>query len=162
MFTKRKIKKITELRTIVLSLKRRGKRVVFTNGCFDLIHYGHIRYLETARGFGDCLIVALNSDRSVKKIKDKTRPILPQSDRARILAALACVDFVVIFNEPNPLRLIKEIEPDVLVKGGDWNKKHVIGADFVRSYNGLVKIVPFLKNRSTSSIIKSIIRRHAK
>jgi len=157
-----KITKSRELKKIVTALKKKGKKIIFTNGCFDLLHYGHVKYLQAAKRFGDYLVVGLNSDRSVKRIKGSTRPIMSQADRAKILAALACTDFIVIFNEPNPLRLIKMLKPDILVKGGDWNKEDIIGRDFVESINGKVKVVPFVKNYSTSSIMKLIRRKNVR
>jgi len=158
----KKIKKITALKKAVSALKKKRKRIVFTNGCFDILHCGHIKYLEAAKKLGDYLIVGLNSDKSTKKIKGNNRPIVPQNDRAQILAALSCTDFIVIFNESNPLKLIKELRPDVLVKGGDWKKRDIVGNSFVESYRGKIKTIPFVKNYSTSSIIKSIIQKDVK
>ncbi|MCK4858971.1 MAG: D-glycero-beta-D-manno-heptose 1-phosphate adenylyltransferase [Candidatus Omnitrophica bacterium] len=154
----KKIKKIAELKEIVENLKREGGKIVFTNGCFDLLHIGHINYLKKAQKQGDILIIGLNSDSSVKKIKEKGRPIIPQSERARILAALEFVDFVTIFEEQIPLNLIKKIKPNVLVKGGDWKRKEVVGSDFVKSYGGKTLVVPFTKGKSTSLIIERIRR----
>lgn len=148
----KKIKKIEELKEIVEELKRQGKKVVFTNGCFDILHIGHINYLREAKNKGNVLIIGLNSDTSVRKIKGQGRPIIPQNERAEILAALEFVDFVAIFEEVTPLNLIKEIKPDVLVKGGDWKKEEVVGNDFA----GQTIIVPLVKNRSTSLIIQKI------
>lgn len=155
----KKIKKITKLKEIIKKLKGEEKKIVFTNGCFDLLHIGHINYLKKAQKQGDILIIGLNSDSSVRKIKEKGRPITPQSERAKILAALEFVDFITIFEEQTPLNLIKEIKPDVLVKGGDWKKEEVVGSDFVKSYKGKTVIIPFTKGKSTSLIIKKI-RRH--
>lgn len=143
-------------------LKREGKRIVFTNGCFDILHYGHVKYLQDAKAKGDYLVVAVNSDSSVKKIKGKGRPVVPQGDRMRTLAALGCVDFVLLFNEDDPLKLIKAIKPDFLIKGSDWSKKSIVGASFVESYGGKVLTVNLVKNRSTSAIIKKIVRDHSK
>ena len=157
-----KIKKLNELKKTLSALKKKRKKIVFTNGCFDLLHYGHIKYLETAKKLGDYLVVGLNSDISVRVIKGNKRPIMSQNDRVRILSALACIDFIIIFSEPNPLKLIKLLKPDVLVKGGDWKKKDIIGRDFVKSYNGKVKSIPFIKNYSTSSIIRLIIQKNAR
>ncbi|TAM38830.1 D-glycero-beta-D-manno-heptose 1-phosphate adenylyltransferase [bacterium] len=151
-----KIIPLARLKAKLARLKREGKRIVFTNGCFDILHYGHVKYLQDARKKGDYLVVALNSDSSVKKIKGNSRPIIPQADRSRTLAALGCVDFVVLFNEDNPLRLIKEIKPDYLIKGSDWKKKSIVGADFVESYGGSVLTVNLAKGRSTSALIKKI------
>ncbi len=143
-------------------LKREGKRIVFTNGCFDILHYGHVKYLQDAKAKGDYLVVAVNSDSSVKKIKGKGRPVVPQGDRMRTLAVLGCVDFVLLFNEDDPLKLIKAIKPDFLIKGSDWSKKSIVGASFVESYGGKVLTVTLVKNRSTSAIIKKIVRDHSK
>ncbi len=143
-------------------LKREGKRIVFTNGCFDILHYGHVKYLQDAKAKGDYLVVAVNSDSSVKKIKGKGRPVVPQGDRMRTLAVLGCVDFVLLFNEDDPLKLIKAIKPDFLIKGSDWSKKSIVGASFVESYGGKVLTVNLVKNRSTSAIIKKIVRDHSK
>jgi D-beta-D-heptose 7-phosphate kinase/D-beta-D-heptose 1-phosphate adenosyltransferase len=145
-----------------MRLKQNGKRIVFTNGCFDILHYGHVRYLQDARSKGDCLVVAVNSDSSIKKIKAKNRPVIAQSDRLKTVAALASVDFVVLFSEDNPLRLIKALKPDVLIKGADWSKKKIIGADFVESYGGKVLTVNLVKGRSTSALIEKIVRDFSK
>jgi D-beta-D-heptose 7-phosphate kinase/D-beta-D-heptose 1-phosphate adenosyltransferase len=136
--------------------------VVFTNGCFDILHYGHVKYLQDARRKGDYLVVAVNSDSSIKKIKAKNRPVIKQSDRAKTVAALASVDFVVLFNQDNPLCLIKALKPDILIKGADWSKRKIIGADFVASYGGKVLTVNLVKGRSTSAIIEKIIRDFSK
>ncbi len=137
-------------------MKSQGKRVVFTNGCFDILHYGHTKYLQDARAKGDYLIVALNSDSSIKKIKGKDRPIVNQSDRLKVVAALGCVDSVVLFNQDTPIRLIRELKPDILVKGGDWDKARIVGADFVQGYGGKVLTIKLVKGRSTSAIIRKI------
>ncbi len=156
----KKIKKIEELKEIVEGLKRERKKIVFTNGCFDILHIGHINYLREAKNKGDVLVIGLNSDASARKIKGQGRPIIPEGERAEILAALEFVDFVTIFEEETPLNLIKEIKPDILVKGGDWKKEEVVGNDFVESCAGETIIVPLVKNRSTSLIIEKI--RHHK
>jgi rfaE bifunctional protein nucleotidyltransferase chain/domain len=153
-----KIISTTNLIRTVRRLKQNGQRVVFTNGCFDILHYGHVKYLQDSRSKGDYLVVALNSDSSIKKIKARDRPVIGQSDRSKILAALSCVDFVVLFNAPNPLYLIKALRPDILIKGADWSKQKIIGADFVESYGGKVLTVNLVKGRSTSAIIEKIIR----
>jgi len=156
-----KIKTLPELKKIVTALKSKGKKVAFTNGCFDILHYGHTKYLQDARAKGDCLVVAVNSDSSIKKIKDPRRPITGQDDRLRVIAALGCVDFVVLFNESTPLKLIKALRPDILVKGSDWDKKNIVGGDFVKSYGGRVLTVNLVKGRSTTAIIEKIIRNFA-
>lgn len=142
-----------ELIGIVRKLQTEGKRVVFTNGCFDILHVGHIDLLEKAKSYGDCLVVGLNSDSSVKKIKGKGRPILPERDRARLVAALQVVDFVVFFDEETPYEILKEIKPDILVKGGDYRHEEIVGHDFIP----VVKIVPLTKEKSTTKIIAKIL-----
>jgi len=135
----------------------RGRgRIVFTNGCFDILHPGHAAYLEQARNLGDCLVVGLNSDDSVRRLKGEERPVNQEEDRARVLAALGCVDFVVIFGEDTPLELIREVEPDVLVKGGDWPVEKIVGGDFVKDRGGRVLSIPLLEGRSTTGIIAAI------
>ncbi|GAI40661.1 unnamed protein product [marine sediment metagenome] len=154
-----KIKTLSELKKISKKLRKSAKKIVFTNGCFDLLHLGHIYYLEKAKKKGDILVVALNSDSSVRRIKGEKRPILPETDRAQIIAALEFVDYVVIFNEATPLRLIKTLKPDVLIKGRDWKINQIVGRDVVRSLGGRVATIPFVKGRSTKLIIKKIVRR---
>ena len=151
-----KIKKIQALKEEIDRLKSQGKRTVFTNGCFDILHPGHTRYLYAARELGDYLVVALNSDRSVTAIKGRGRPILPEEARADLLAALNCVDGVVIFDEDNPLRVIQDLLPDILVKGGDWSEEDIIGADVVKKAGGEVKRIPYISGFSTTDIIKRI------
>jgi D-beta-D-heptose 7-phosphate kinase/D-beta-D-heptose 1-phosphate adenosyltransferase len=151
-----KIKKVSEAKADIGLLKAEGKRVVFTNGCFDILHPGHTRYLSAARELGDFLIVAVNSDRSVKAIKGSGRPFLSQDDRAELLASLGSVDSVVVFDEVDPLKLIQELMPDILVKGGDWKEEDIIGADVVRDAGGEVRRIPFLSGYSSTGIIKKI------
>lgn len=134
-------------------LREEKRRIVFTNGCFDILHVGHVRYLQEAKAAGDVLVVGLNSDSSVRKLKGPARPVQSESERAEILAALAAVDFVVIFSEETPEKLIHEVRPDVLVKGGDYDIESIVGASFVRSYGGVVKALRFVPGSSTSSII---------
>ena len=153
-----KIASLSNLRRKIKRLKQAGKRIVFTNGCFDILHYGHIKYLQDAKAKGDYLVVAVNSDASIKKIKSKNRPVIGQSDRLRTIAALASVDFVVLFNEDNPLKVIKALVPDILIKGADWNKKSIVGADFVTGYGGKVLTVNLVKGRSTSALIEKIVK----
>lgn len=151
--------KILDRNTIkakVDSLRQSGKVVVFTNGCFDLIHIGHIRLLQKARKQGDCLVVAVNSDRSVEQIKGPGRPIIPDNQRAEVLAALGCVDWVTIFDEADPLVLIKLLKPDVLVKGGDWPEEEIVGALEVKEAGGQVLTIPLERASSTSALIKKI------
>ncbi len=132
---------------------KKTKKIVFTNGCFDLLHVGHIRYLQEAKKLGDFLFVGINSDSSVKTLKGPNRPIQNENDRAEILASLGCVDAVCIFSEDNPLNLIKQVSPNVLVKGGDWKPDQIIGSDFVISNGGIVKSLQFHQGRSTTNII---------
>jgi D-beta-D-heptose 7-phosphate kinase/D-beta-D-heptose 1-phosphate adenosyltransferase len=138
-------------------LRREGKRVVFTNGCFDLLHPGHVRYLAEARVLGDALIVALNSDRSVRLLKGEGRPILKEGERAEVIAALESVDFVVVFDEDTPLDLIARLLPDVLVKGGDWSVDQIVGREEVEAAGGQVVTLPYVEGSSTSEVIKRIL-----
>ena len=158
---KNKIEDRKDLKKVVERLKKEGKRVVFTNGCFDLIHVGHTRYLQEARKLGDVLIVGVNSDRSVRRIKGKKRPVIPEEERAEVLSALQCVDFVVIFHEPDPLNIISLLKPDVLVKGGDWGEDAIIGREVVESIGGKVVRIPEIKGASSSSIIDKIVNRES-
>lgn len=153
---KDKIKKLKELKTIVSACKKRGKKIVFTNGCFDILHFGHIRYLEQASLLGDKLVVAINSDASVRKIKTNTRPVIPAKERAALVAALECVNYVIIFAQATPFELIRLLQPDVLVKGGDWRACDIVGKDLVKSYGGRVLSLDFVPGYSTSSIITRI------
>jgi len=141
----------------MLDAKRaRGMKIVFTNGCFDIIHAGHISYLEKASALGDCLVVGLNSDASVKKIKGPERPVNDEHARASVLSAFSCIDHVIVFQEETPLELIREVRPDVLVKGGDWAVENIVGADFVISIGGSVHSIPFEEGFSTTGIIEKI------
>jgi D-beta-D-heptose 7-phosphate kinase/D-beta-D-heptose 1-phosphate adenosyltransferase len=133
-----------------------GRRAVFTNGCFDLLHRGHVRYLEDARRLGDLLVVAINSDASVRGLKGPGRPVVPEAERAEVLAALAVVDLVVIFDEADPARVIRALRPDVLVKGGDWSPDRIIGADFVLARGGTVRSLRYVPGISTSGLIRRI------
>lgn len=153
-----KIKNLSELKKIVLKLMAQGKKIVFTNGCFDLLHYGHIKYLEEAKRKGDILIVAINSDASVRRIKGEKRPIINQRERQSLIAALESVDFVVLFNAQTPLEVIKELKPDILVKGADWDKKQIVGSDIVLSYGGRVSTAKLIKGHSTTKLIKKIVK----
>jgi len=136
--------------------KKEGKTLVFTNGCFDLLHKGHVQYLEEAKMQGDILIVGINSDTSVKRLKGEERPIQNLDNRMNVLAALESVDAVIPFEEDNPLNLIKNILPDVLVKGGDWKVEQILGSDIVLNNGGSVKSLQFVENQSTSSIVEKI------
>ena len=155
-----KIKARNELGAIVAEHQRCGRKVVFTNGCFDLIHIGHIRYLQEARQQGDVLIVAINSDDSVRKIKGPNRPILGESERSRILAAFYMVDYVTMFDEIDPWRIISELQPDILVKGGDYHIDEIVGHDLVLKSGGHVLNVPLVPGISTSVIIQKILARY--
>lgn len=136
--------------------KRNGRRVVFTNGCFDLLHPGHIRGFEQARRLGDALIVGLNSDSSVRRLKGQTRPVIPEQERAEILSALEAVDAVVIFHEPTPREVITRLLPDVLVKGGDWASDQIVGREEVEAAGGQVVSIPFVPGYSTTTILNKI------
>ena len=135
-----------------------AKKVVFTNGCFDILHVGHVKYLQEAKAQGDILVVGINADASVRKLKGAERPIQNEEDRGEVLSALACVDFVAIFEEDTPENLIKLLKPDVLVKGGDWKVDQIVGSDFVMSYGGKVKSLQFVKGKSTTNIVSKILK----
>ena len=151
-----KVKNFTQIAEIVNELKRKGKKVVFTNGCFDILHSGHIKLLKKAKELGDVLILGINKDKSIKKLKGKGRPIMSEKQRIEIISAIEFVDYVVPFGQPTPEKLIKRIKPDIIVKGGDYKKNEVIGKDIVEKYGGKVYIFPLVKNISTTKIIKKI------
>ena len=153
-----KIQSLKSLVRLVRRARARGRRTVFTNGCFDLLHAGHVDLLERARRHGDLLIVGLNSDRSVRAIKGAGRPIVAQQDRARVLAGLASVDYVTIFDEPTPERLVARLCPDVLIKGADWATARIVGGDTVRRSGGRVIRLPLLSGHSSSRLIERIRR----
>jgi D-beta-D-heptose 7-phosphate kinase/D-beta-D-heptose 1-phosphate adenosyltransferase len=153
---RQKIKRHGALQTIVRNARRLGRRVVFTNGCFDLLHIGHIRYLERARRLGDLLVVAVNSDRSVTRLKGAGRPVVPQAQRAEIVAALACVDYVTLFATPTPRLLIARLRPDILVKGADWPVDEIAGRAEVEAEGGRVRTIPLTPGSSTSRLIQKI------
>jgi rfaE bifunctional protein nucleotidyltransferase chain/domain len=152
-----KIKVREELQDIIAGLKKAGKRIVFTNGCFDILHRGHVLYLEEARGKGDILVVGVNTDASVREIKGEKKPIIPQEGRMTVLAALEAVDYVVPFDEPDPFELISFLRPHVLVKGGDWDEREVVGRELVEQ----TAVVPFVEGYSTSRIIEAILQRYS-
>lgn len=154
MLTDKKIVNRTEIVKRVQIARRNGQRIVFTNGCFDLLHAGHIDLLEQAKSCGDILIVALNTDASVRRIKGAQRPIVSENDRARLIAALETVDFVTFFNEETPTEILREIQPDVIVKGSDYRKEEIVGYDFIPE----VKVIPLVPEQSTSKIIEKIRR----
>ena len=151
-----KLKSLDELRKIIVEARTNGKVVVFTNGCFDLVHRGHVYLLRQAKALGDLLIVAINSDTSVKTIKGPTRPIFPESDRVELIAAMEMVDYVLLFDEPDPNNAIAALRPQVLVKGGDWTSEKIIGADIVEGDGGKVAVIPYLQGYSTTEIIKKV------
>jgi len=153
-----KITPRNELKATVDRLKREGKKVVFTNGCFDILHAGHTRYLRDARKLGDALILALNSDSSVRSIKGPMRPIVPEAERAEVVASLDSVDYVTVFDELTPLELIEFLQPDVIVKGGDWAEKDIVGAEAVRKWGGRVAIMPEIEGASTTNIIDKVLQ----
>ena len=151
-----KIKTVDEIAAIATEAKKNGRRVVFTNGCFDLLHRGHVHILRQAKAAGDLLIVGMNSDSSVKSIKGPARPILPEIDRVELIAAMEMVDYIVLFDEPDPYQLIATIKPNVLAKGGDWSSDKIVGADIVERNGGRVAVIPYLKGFSTTEIIERI------
>ena len=151
-----KVKDLSTARAELGQLKKAGKKIVFTNGCFDILHIGHTRYLYAARELGNYLIVAVNSDISVKSIKGPDRPVINENERAEMLAALGCVDMVVMFDEDTPFEILKKLVPDVLVKGGDWKEEDIVGADIVKNAGGEVKRIPFVEGSSTTDIINRI------
>ena len=151
-----KYKSVDDLSAMSAQARKAGRVVVFTNGCFDLVHRGHIHLLRQAKALGDILIVGLNSDVSVKTIKGPDRPIMPEADRIELIAALEMVDYVVVYSEPDPYHIIAAIKPNVLVKGGDWSADKIIGADVVEQNGGRVAVVPYLPEFSTTQIIERI------
>ena len=153
-----KLKTGREIRRIIAPLKKMGKKVVFTNGCFDILHVGHVRYLRQAKALGDVLVIGLNRDRSVKHLKGSGRPVTNETERAEVLSALDAVDYIIFFGEHTPEKLIHIIRPDFLVKGGDWKKKDIVGASFVESYGGKVLPLRFVKGYSTTQLVERIKR----
>jgi len=151
-----KIATLDELVDEIQALKRAGRSIVFTNGCFDLLHVGHVRYLKAAKAEGDILVVGVNSDGSVRQIKGPRRPVVPEQERAEILASLGCVDFVTIFDEPDPLAFIQALQPDVLVKGADWAEDAIIGREAVERGGGRVVRVAITEGASSTRIIERI------
>ena len=146
-----------QLVSVIASERAKGRRIVFTNGCFDLMHVGHTRYLQAAKSLGDLLVVGINTDASMRSLaKGQDRPIVPESQRAEVLAALGCVDFVVLFAEPDPGRLIAAIQPDVLVKGGDWTQDKIVGRDIVEARGGVVHTIPLVPDMSTTALLQRI------
>ena len=154
------VKTIEELCQIRNELKAQNKKVVFTNGVFDILHAGHVDYLSKAKELGDVLIVGVNSDASVKRIKGELRPVVPQHERAFIISSLKPVDFVTIFVEDTPFEVINKLIPDVLVKGADWSKDKIVGADVVEANGGSVETIKFVNQTSTTNIIKTVLEKH--
>jgi rfaE bifunctional protein nucleotidyltransferase chain/domain len=157
--------KVVTLEKLVIGLgkaRKSGKKIVFTNGCFDILHVGHVRYLAAAGREGDLLVVGLNSDASVRIIKGEKRPLVPQDQRAEVLASLVCVDYVVVFDAPDPATLIEAIAPDILVKGADWAEENIVGGDFVKSRGGKVVRVSLVPAASTSGIIAKIVENYCR
>ena len=152
-----KIISATLLENILAGERQRGKKVVFTNGCFDLLHVGHVKYLQAARQLGDLLVLGLNSDDSIRSLKGPNRPLIGQEERAHILAALDCIDYVVVFDEDTPLDVITVLRPDILVKGGDYTPEGVVGRELVESYGGRVELINFVDGKSTTNIINKIL-----
>ncbi len=152
----KKIKTPQQLKKIVKRLKEKGEKIVFTNGCFDILHAGHLWCLEKAKSLGDVLIVAINSDESVRRLKGKNRPLVPAKDRAYLISGFSCVDYCTIFHQDTPEEIIRLIEPDIIVKGADYRKKEIVGKDIVESHGGKVVRVRILKGRSTTAIIRKI------
>lgn len=154
-----KLKTRSELQTLLAARRAKCERIVFTNGCFDLMHVGHVRYLQSARKLGDLLVVGVNTDASVGVLsKGAGRPIVPEAQRAEVVAALASVDYVVLFDEPDPERLIAELQPDVLVKGGDWPADKIVGREIVEARGGTVKTLPLVPGVSTTALIEKIFK----
>jgi len=155
-----KIKDRQRLAALLERERERGKRIVFTNGCFDLLHVGHVKYLQAARRLGDLLVLGLNSDDSVRRLKGTGRPLINQDERAHILAALDCIDYVVVFDEDTPLELIRALHPQILVKGGDYTPEGVVGKDLVEGYGGRVELIQFVDGRSTTGIVEKILQQY--
>lgn len=155
-----KLKSFEEIVEIAADARTAGRKIVFTNGCFDLVHRGHLHILREAKAAGDLLIVGVNTDRSVRAIKGPARPILSERDRSELIASLEMVDYVVLFDAPTPIDLISSIKPGVLAKGGDWGPDQVVGADKVRRYGGEVILIPYLQGFSTTEIIERIRRQN--
>jgi len=151
-----KILERKRLKEKVEALRKNGKKIAFTNGCFDILHVGHVRYLIEARKTADVLILALNSDSSVRAIKGEKRPLLPEEERAEVLSALECIDFITIFPESTPLELINLLKPDFLIKGGDWPEDKVVGRDEIKKWGGRVILIPEIKGKSTTNIVEKI------
>lgn len=158
MYTsERKIKNLSEIKEISENLKREGKTIVFTNGCFEILHPGHIQLLETAKSFGDVLIVGINSDESVKRIKGEKKLIFDEKSRLKLISALECVDYTILFHENTPENLIKTIQPHIHIKGGDYKEEDLPEAEIIKSYGGKIIIIPLVEGFSTTNIINKIL-----
>lgn len=155
-----KIKSCETLRLLLEGERQRGKKIVFTNGCFDLLHVGHVKYLQKARSLGDVLVLGLNSDASIRRLKGEKRPLIGEEERAHLMAALKCIDYVVVFDEDTPLQLIEALRPDILVKGGDYTPESVVGKELVESYGGRIELVNFVDGKSTTNVIETILKRY--
>ena len=158
MNTKAKIVKLPALKKKIARPRKQGYKIAFTNGCFDILHWGHVQYLQGAKKAARILIVGLNSDRSVRKIKGPKRPIVNEQARANVLASLSCVDYVVLFNEETPLDLIKAVKPDILIKGADWKGKGAVGSDYVRANGGKIEYIKYIPGFSSTDIVKRIVK----
>lgn len=157
MRAREKVRRLDEAAALCASLRRAGRRIVFTNGCFDLLHVGHLRYLEEARSLGDFLVVGVNTDASVRRIKGRGRPVMDENARSELVAGLHCVDCVVLFETPDPLPVIQRLDPDILVKGADWPLEKIVGADWVRQRGGTVARIPTVEGYSTTAIVERIL-----
>ena len=151
-----KILERNALKDKLKELRKKGKKIAFTNGCFDILHVGHVRYLREAKKTADVLVLALNSDSSVRSIKGEKRPLMNEKERAEILTALECIDFVTIFQELTPLELINYLKPDILIKGGDWPEEKVVGREEIKKWGGRVAIIPEVEGKSTTNIVEKI------
>jgi D-beta-D-heptose 7-phosphate kinase/D-beta-D-heptose 1-phosphate adenosyltransferase len=150
------LKTVNELERLIAAEKARGKKIVFTNGCFDIVHQGHLHVLREAKALGDLLVVAVNSDSSVKKIKGSGRPVITEAGRTELIATLEMVDYVILFDEADPCQLLRVLKPDILAKGGDYGRDTVVGAEIVEGYGGKVAVIPFLAGFSTTDIIERV------
>ena len=159
--TKQKIVSLVSLKRRIAQYRREGKSIAFTNGCFDILHYGHVNYLQKAKKPDRILIIGLNGDKSIKKIKGPKRPIVAEKERACVLAALACVDHVTIFQDETPFNLINALKPDILIKGSDWKGRDVAGSDIVKASGGKVEYMRYIPGSSSTSIIETVLKRYA-
>ena len=156
---KTKLKSLEIIKNEIKALQRQGKKIVFTNGCFDILHAGHVDIFQQARNLGEVLVVAVNSDISIKKIKGEKRPVIPQAQRMQVLAAVEAIDYVVVFDEETPFKIIKELQPDILIKGGDWPVETIVGKEIVEKKGGKVLSIRLMEGISTTNIIEEIKKR---